>query len=271
MKLTRTALLAALVLVLGGCGFPELFEDQGTLQPPQTGINALEVETGNGFVQVTRVADSTGISIAYTRRAHGRSRADAEEHINDVVVSSYAEGGVLKVKAEWPEAARTYGCDFSIVMGMRIPVDLQTTNGPITLTGTEAPATLETTNGPIEVNGTSGATKARSTNGPVRFSGHRGPLEARTTNAPVTCGVSVLIPTDAVSLQSTNGAVTLTIPSDTQADFDATTTNGEVTVGGFPSVSYSITEREHKAGTINGGGADVTLSTTNARIDFNGE
>lgn len=271
MTLSRIGLFAALVVLIAGCGYPEVFEDQGTLQPPQTGITKLELDTGNGFVRVTRVDDSVGIGIAYTRRAHGRSRADAEEHINDIVISHQVVDGVLKVKAEWPEGARSYGCDFNVQMNMRIPVDITTSNGLIAVANTDAQAALETSNGPIEVTGTSGVTTARSSNGAVRFTGHRGPLEVRTSNAPVTCAVDVLIPTDAVTLTTSNSSITLNIPDDTQADFDASTSNAEVTVSGFPSISYSRTDREHKSGTINGGGADVTLTTSNARIDINGE
>jgi hypothetical protein len=270
MRFTRIGLLAAFVAAIAGCGYPYLFEDQGSLSPPQTGVNSLDVETGNGFVRVTRVADSSGIAIAYTRRANGTSREDAQEHINDVTVSSRVEDGVLKVKAEWPEGPRGYGCDFNVQMGVRIPVSITTSNGLIALAGTDAPATLETTNGPIEVSNTSGQTTARSTNGAIRFAGHRGPLDVRTTNGPVTCDIDVLIPTDAVVLQTSNAAVTLNIPAATQADFDALTSNAEATVDGFPDVNFTRSDRDHKTGTINGGGADLALSTSNGRVEING-
>jgi hypothetical protein len=270
MKPAQLILFALLTAAVAGCGYSHLFEDQGALEPPQTGVNSLDVETGNGFVRVTRVDDTTGIHITYTRRAHGRSREDAEEHVNDIVVSSQVEGGVLKVRADWPDGARTYGCDFNVQMALRIPVDIRTSNGLIAVANTDAPAVLETTNGPIEAAGTSGPTTARSTNGAVRFTGHRGSLDAGTTNAPVTCAVEVLIPSDAVKLASTNGAVTLLVPDETQADFDASTSNAEVTVDGFPDISYSRTERTHKTGTVNGGGAQITLASSNGDVDLAG-
>ena len=64
---------------------------------------------------------------------------------------------------------------------------------------------------------------------------------------------------ESVLLVATNGDVTLTLPSDVSADFDASTTNGVVTVSGFSSVVYTIDQANHKAGTIGSGAGNAAI------------
>ncbi len=99
---------------------------------------------------------------------------------------------------------------------------------------------------------------------------HRGPLEVHTSNGPATCDVDVLIPSEVVKLETSNGTVTPSVPAGTQANFDVSTSNAEATVSGFPSISYSRADRTRKTGAINGGGANLALSTSNAPASLNG-
>lgn len=226
----QICLLAVFAALVAGCGYPFQFKEQGSLSPPQIDVTKVELATGNGFVRLTRTDDTAGISVAYTRRAGGRLVDDAREHINDVVISSQVEGGVLKLKATWPEGARPYGCDFNVELGIRVPVGIKTSNGLVPVTGTDAPATIWTSNGPVGVTGTSGLTTARSS----------------------------------------NGAVMVSVPAATQANFDVATSNAEPQVSGFPTISYSRAERTRKTGALNGGGVNLTLLTSNAPASLNG-
>jgi len=62
--------------------------------------------------------------------------------------------------------------------------------------------------------------------------------------------------------------VTLLLPADVSCTFDASTSNGEVTVvaSGFGSVNYTLSERTHKAGTIGSGASTVNIETSNASV-----
>ena len=69
-------------------------------------------------------------------------------------------------------------------------------------------------------------------------------------------------------LATTNGDVVLLLPSNVIADFDAITTNGEVTITGFGLVTYTVNEENPKAGSIGGisGGATIDIPVVNGDI-----
>jgi DUF4097 and DUF4098 domain-containing protein YvlB len=67
------------------------------------------------------------------------------------------------------------------------------------------------------------------------------------------------------SLTTTNGSLSLTVPTDLAANIDVTTTNGEIETELPITVEGKIgSKRLH--GRINGGGQHLTLKTTNGSI-----
>lgn len=216
---------------------------------PAAGISQIEVITKNGNVSVSAFQD-TIITAEITRRCKGQDKTDAARYIDNVVVTDTVAGGQLIITATMPNNDRNYGADFDISTPESTYVDLKTTNGNVSLTGMTAGAKLYTANGNITVQNL------------------RGSIDGQTTNGNVNCDLSLFGTAESAVLSSTNGNVTLKLPSDVSAAFDASTTNGEVTVTGFTSVSYTTDEPTHKAGTIGSGPdyATITISSTNGNI-----
>jgi len=89
-----------------------------------------------------------------------------------------------------------------------------------------------------------------------------------TTNGNAICDLAVLTVGESAIVLITNGNATLSVPSDVSAMFDVRTTNGNVEVTGFPSVTYTTNEPTHKAGTIGTppGTAFITIVTVNGNV-----
>ena len=125
---------------------------------------------------------------------------------------------------------------------------------------------VETTNGAIEVNGVSGLLKIETTNGHIRLDRCAGNVDASTTNGRVTAELLSVDRTRPNRLSTTNGKIVLTVPSSLAAEIDASTTNGSID-SELAVTTHSI-GRHSLRGTINGGGAELKLRTTNGSIEI---
>ena len=135
---------------------------------------------------------------------------------------------------------------YDITVPRTMNVDISNTNGAIQLTGVNGSLELGTTNGRIEVERCSGAIDASTTNGAIR---------AQLLN--VARGASL-------RLETTNGRIEVEVPATLAASIDAGTTNGSIT-SDLPVAATRIS-RNSLRGTVNGGGTQVRLRTTNGAI-----
>lgn len=123
----------------------------------------------------------------------------------------------------------------------------------------------ETVNGPVTLTGLNGVLKAETTNGSIGVAACSGALTAETTNGKIQAQLQDVKPNSKLSLETTNGSITLDVPQGFAARLDAETTNG--TISSDIPVATTGVARNELHGTINGGGnSTVTLSTTNGAI-----
>lgn len=129
----------------------------------------------------------------------------------------------------------------------------------------EVALVARTTNGGLNVEGIQGRLDAQTTNGKVSISGISGSIDARTTNGSV---VAELVEHngDDMNFRTTNGSIKLKAPASLAADFSAKTTNGSIK-SGLP-MDVSDKSRKRLEGSLNGGGAQVTMKTTNGSISI---
>ena len=95
-------------------------------------------------------------------------------------------------------------------------------------------AALRTVNGGVGVHGLHGAVDAQAVNGGISLSDVAGAVRARTTNG----SVSVVLAGDrwvgdGLDVESTNGAISLTVPDGYSADLAATTRMGRIATSGL--------------------------------------
>ncbi len=134
---------------------------------------------------------------------------------------------------------------YKIHVPRHVALDVQSTNGGITVTGTEGDARLKTTNGGITVARSAGSLKAETTNGAI---------DAELTD----------LGSGDLSLESTNGGVAVRLPRDARFSVDASTSNGGVR-SDFP-VEGGQTGRRTLKGEINGGGSRLFIRTSNGSV-----
>lgn len=248
MKKHLLVSLCALILVVT-CGTEKEYdyelERTETRTWPASGINQINAVTINGAISVAATLD-TLITAEITRACRGEDSLDAEDHIDEVVVTDNIAGGQLNLEADMPDddSARSYRADFDLTAPAAIFVDLATVNGAVV------------------IQNMTGGAKIRITNGAVTTENLRGGIDAATVNGAMSCDMEELAANESALLATTNGEVVLLVPSDVVADFDAATTNGEVFVTGFGSVTYTTNQTSHKAGTIGSGGGSATIDIT---------
>lgn len=123
---------------------------------------------------------------------------------------------------------------------------------------------IENTNGAIDISDVRGSHRVSNTNGHIELLRCAGDVDAETTNGAVRAELTEVNPGKAIHLETTNGRITVALPRSVAAQVDASTTNGSIKTE-LP-VTTTHFRRNTLRGTINGGGADLRLRTTNGPI-----
>jgi hypothetical protein len=124
---------------------------------------------------------------------------------------------------------------------------------------------LESTNGGITIEDVDGRIEFRTTNGGIKLSRLKGDVNGRTTNG----GVRVELEGDewdgaGLDVQTTNGSVRLSIPEGYAAHLESGTTNGSFRID-FPITVQGRIDRRITA-ELGGGGRTIRAYTTNGSV-----
>jgi hypothetical protein len=142
---------------------------------PVGNMRALKVRSDrNGGIRVTGNSGS-----AFSVRA---CKASALGNVND-----------LRVRVSGDEVSALRGDDehggeivyFLVSVPRGASVDLDSTNGPISVDDVNGTVTARAVNGPIGVKNSSGTLDIHTTNGPIAFDGNAGSVKLRATNGPI--------------------------------------------------------------------------------------
>ena len=125
---------------------------------------------------------------------------------------------------------------------------------------------LDNTNGGIDVSDIRGSMHVSNTNGHIELVRCAGDVDAETTNGHVRAELSEVTPGKGIRLETTNGRITIALPRTISARVDASTTNGRIN-SDLPVTTTRI-EKTSLRGSINGGGPELRLRTTNGSIDI---
>lgn len=124
----------------------------------------------------------------------------------------------------------------------------------------------DTVNGAIRIREISGELELDTTNGRIEVANCSGAVDASTTNGGIDVDLLSVIGGQNMSFETTNGRITLAIPTNLAADINASTTNGSVR-SDLP-LTMNRSTRTSIRGTLNGGGPEIRLRTTNGGIDI---
>ncbi len=192
--------------------------------------------------------------------------------------------------------------DIEVRMPRDSDLQLQTTNGAIEVSSVNGNISIQTRNGKVNARELSGTISIGSTNGAVELDALKGDMNVRTTNGPITAshldgrselsttngGVRVEGRFEALTISSTNGGVIaraesgsrmasdwrihttnghvdLSVPADLKANIAVDTNNGRIRLD-LPVTTQGYDDRTELRGTLNGGGPELSIGTTNASI-----
>lgn len=261
------AIVGAIALFgLYGCDIEEIIASAGgnieanreiTQVYEIAGLLDLTVESSNGSV-VVQSADSTTMSIVpgdtanVTVKATLRSRADtlekAQERVNAIVVEMVQTGDNLLLRynsADQSLDVRKYsGVSFEVTVPAQADVEVDTSNGAITIRGIEGQFNLDTSNGAIDMDDLVGVVHADTSNGRIDVDGFRGTLDLETSNGAIDVedveasidartsngriNFAGVLMGDNNDLRTSNGAIEVKVPVDASITFDASTSIGSI-------------------------------------------
>jgi hypothetical protein len=140
-----------------------------------------------------------------------------------------------------------WSVSYRLTVPARTDLDLRTHNGGITLAGVRGRTEFETVNGGVKVSDSGGSVRGRTTNGGVKVA-----LTGTQWDG------------DGLDVTTTNGGVTLEVPSDYNAHLETATVNGGVHID-FPVRVQGRLDRQLSTD-LGSGGPTIRAVTTNGGV-----
>ena len=252
----RAALLTIAALVLSvppRAAAADAFQWHGSIGPGRS----IEIKGVNGDVRA-EPSGSNEVEVVAEKRA---MRDDPESVRIDVV----PHDGDVTVCAVYPtrDASRPNECvpgeggrmnvqnnDVTVRFTVKVPAGVRligrTVNGDLEAKHLNGPVVLSTVNGSVDFS-TSASGRAKTVNGTIHGEMGRADWD------------------DTLDFSTVNGSISLTLPSDLNADVKAQTVNGDISTD-FPLTVSGRISRRRLEGTIGGGGRTLSLETVNGGI-----
>lgn len=138
----------------------------------------------------------------------------------------------------------------------------RTSGGSVTVDDVRGPVNMRTSGGSIEVSDCTGDLDVRASGGSIRLERIDGSIRAMTSGGSVKAEVRT---NRGVSLQTSGGSISLSLPANATGSLDAHTDGGGVR-SSIPLSSVEVASRDELRGAINGGGPQILLHTSGGSI-----
>lgn len=296
--------MLTMALVVASCDLDELkamskvTEDFSSSYPLDAG-GAIEVHSRNGSVEILGWEKNT-VDIRGTKHARNQEELDGVKvdisaspgaiTVRSVFPDNRASGKGVRYVLRVPFSARVTTVNTSNghirVEEVAQTTKLETSNAAITVNRTEGPLLADTSNGAIRVSGTKGDLRLDTSNGRIEADEVTGAVTADTSNGPIRVSVAEPAPgkelrfdtsnssievtlkryaANPMTLESSNGGITLRIPENSNATIDARTSNGSIQTDFPVTVRGEITKNSLHT-QLGSGGPGITLATSNSGI-----
>jgi len=195
------------------------------------------------------------LTLEAVKQARAGSQEAAQEVLDKIRLDIDRSSDLVEIETRLPRSNSGFsfgrGTSGSVRYTLKVPaglqIDITTVNGSIDARNVDGQMILRSTNGAIDVESASGSVRAATTNGRIRVQ-----LDEVTAD-------------EDLKFSTTNGSIRLQVPADIQADLEARTVNGSIE-SDLPVEVQGRLSRRRLEGAINGGGAALSLSTTNGSI-----
>jgi hypothetical protein len=257
---TRIAFAAALLIsaaaVANAAKLEETFDKTYDVQPGAR----LALDNTNGHVTVHGSNDAR-VHIHAVKTVESIRSTAATDAMRELRIDVKPAAGGLNVTTHYPKSAE--GGFFDWLAGSNVNVSVTYDISIPRAMNLD----IGTVNGRIEIADVSGSLKLETTNGRIEVAKCRGSIDAETTNGGIKAELLQVTGNHTMFLGTTNGHITLSVPHSLAATINAETTNGSINTE-LPVTTTSKAHRSSLRGTVNGGGPELKLRTTNGGIDI---
>lgn len=211
------------------------------------------------------VKSYNGDSIQVSAVKTGRDRELVE-------VEDLSAGNVIELKARYPEQCN---CDASIKFEVQVPSEskydferLSTASGDISVTGARGTLIAKSASGDVSVTGFSGEVKVSTASGDIHISDVSGSVNARAASGDLDIQIARLEGTGPMEFSTASGDVTVSLPSDLDAEVAMSTVSGAL------ETDFPIEVKERKRGSsgrqafgrVGNGSRSVKISTASGDV-----
>ncbi len=229
-------------------------------------LSVLELRNESGDIE-SETWDEDYIQITFEKSAIGRDRNDAENNIKDIKINIYEDSDTktLIIDIKTPKfTGINYRCDVFLNIPASIYLDLESSNGSITVKDSKNGLDCKTSNGPISIQDTEGDANLTTSNGKIIVKNHYGEIYGKTSNGEI--NVDMILPEKGKCiLKTSNGNINLSIPTTTSATIEAKTSNGKIEIANLDMIIIKIGKSELR-GEMGKGEGYINLETSNGKI-----
>jgi DUF4097 and DUF4098 domain-containing protein YvlB len=252
-RLLLTAILTIAAAAANASTLDEAFDRTFDVRPGAV----FSLTNTNGRITV-RSWDQAKIKVHAIKHVESRDGDAARGAMKALTIALSQPNGGLRIDTKYPKSSEGIfewiagtSVNLSVTYEVTVPrtMDLQ----------------IEDTNGAIEANDVRGSHRIETTNGHITLVRCAGDLNAETTNGGIVAELTTVTAGRVVRLETTNGNISARLPRTFAASLDASTTNGGID-SDLPVATRGSLSKHSLRGTINGGGPDLHLRTTNGSI-----
>ena len=279
-RLARLVAIAAFAVLAGSVAAASASAEEWTKSYTVSGRARVHVDSNDGSVRVT-TSDSQQVEFRVTYSGYTMDKnlnITSNQSGDQVSVSARVRNGMswgwnvhrtLRIEVRMPRNA-----DLGVDTGdgsvesdaIAGNLDIHTGDGHIRVEGAKGDIRLRTGDGSIEGRDLDGKLEATSGDGHITVEGRFDALNIKTGDGSVTARAnpgSKLV--NGWNVHTGDGSVTMTLPGDLQANIDASTNDGRISLG-LPVLVEGTMGTSQIHGKMNGGGAALTIHTGDGSI-----
>jgi hypothetical protein len=230
----------------------------------------LEMVGMDKAVLQVRGSDRADYSVEACKIAVAEDRAGAEQVVRGISISRsagrFSSTGPTSDDGNW-----------QVYFIVRAPKDanlnLETKNGPISVSGVNGTVKLRATNGPVSVNDCAGMVEVHTANGPISFSGGGGEVHLIAQNGPISLNLAGEVWNGSqLEARTVNGPVSVNVPDSFRSGVRLET-SGHSPVSCAASAcrgAWTDASSDRHILQLNGSQDTIRVSTNNGPVSING-
>lgn len=199
----------------------------------------------NGHVQIT-AWDRNEVKVDAIKHA------STAEKLQEAKIAVDAKPDALAIKTEYPRDRHNYNNPANVDYTLTVPRNANLHK-------------IDLINGDLTIDGVTNGIHANSVNGQINARGLTGQLDLSTVNGKVSA-TFVRLGGNAVRLHSVNGPLEVVLPSDVQAEVEASTLNGQISNEYGLPINHRRFIGHDLRGKLGNGGTVISLKNVNGSI-----